>query len=597
MDVERLFAAAVARHQQGALDDAVTAYRQVLAFSPQADAAWINLGLAYQAMSRWPDAVAAMQRSTSLSPSSAAAWAGLGGALQAAGQTAAAVSAFLRALDLDPFAVDPCNNLGSALAGQGRLLDARAVLERALRLAPDQPQPYNNLAAVLIDLGCSRDGLSLCRHALMLAPDTPEPLNNQGNALMELGDACAAADSFRKALRLDPGSKAALLNLSGALIDDGALASAVELCRRAIVLRPDDADAYNNLGNALRAAGLLADADRVFRRALHLDPRDADIWYNASSVFLKEGQFSQGCGAFEWRKRTARSAFRLAPLPGPEWHGQPLDGRTLLLFAEQGLGDVLQFIRYAPLVAETAGGPVILRVYPTLVRLCRTLPALAAVVSTDDPLPAYDCHLPLMSLPWRLGTTLNDLPSRVPYLKPDPAAVAAWRERLADCPGHKVGLVWAGDPRPHQKGAHLMDKRRSLSLAQCEDLLKTPGITWVSLQKGAPASQIGSLPQELTLFDPMAEIADFADTAALVSALDLIVSVDTSVAHLAGALAQPVWMLSRFDGCWRWLDGREDSPWYPTMRLYRQAAWGDWGPVLERLATDLRSWISGEKPI
>jgi hypothetical protein len=256
-----------------------------------------------------------------------------------------------------------------------------------------------------------------------------------------------------------------------------------------------------------------------------------------------------------------------------------------LLYAEQGLGDVLQFIRFVPLAVERAQGPVVLQVYPSLQRLLGQVPGVSVVVSTDDPLPAFDCHLPLMSLPAVLGCAPTAV--AVPYLTADTGLVEGWRRRLAPLPGRKVGLCWAGAPRPEQRGAHRMDQRRSLPLAALAGLLGVPGLSWVSLQKGDPAAQLRAVPGAGAIFDAMDDVGDFADTAALASVLDLVVSVDTSVAHLGAALGRPVWLLDRCDGCWRWLAGRDDSPWYPTMRIYHQTAWGDWDPVLRRLAADL----------
>ncbi|MDR3435830.1 tetratricopeptide repeat-containing glycosyltransferase family protein [Telmatospirillum sp.] len=561
MDVDRLFAMALAKHQDGFLDEAVATYQQVLASIPDAIPAWVNLGLAWQGLGHLPQAASALCRAVVLAPES-------------------------------PMAVDLCNDLGNLLSAQRRFAEAETIFHRAISLGPEFAQPYNNLAAMQVDAGEPAAALAACRRALAIQPENPQAFNNLGNALMELGQTEAAVGAFMRALSLQPDFAEAATNLSGALIDQGASEAAIALCRQAIALRPEQADVYNNLGNALREAGRLAEAAKVFQRALWLAPDDAEIHYNASSVLLKRGDFAAGWREFEWRKRTERSAFRKMPLPGPEWNGQSLHGKTLLLYAEQGLGDVLQFVRYVPEIAARVGGPVVLRVFPPLRRLLTGFPGTVAVVSTDDPLPDYDCHMPLMSLPMCCGTVLETIPAAVPYLFAEPSAVQGWRDRLAAFPGRKVGLVWAGDPRPHQRGAHLMDRRRSLALAQFVDALRVPGIQWISLQKGGAGLQARMPPAGADLWDPMDEIGDFADTAALVSALDLVVTVDTSVAHLAGGLGKPFWLVSRFDGCWRWLDGCEHSPWYPTARIYHQTAWSDWRPVLRRLSLDLARWVT-----
>ncbi|PKU22468.1 tetratricopeptide repeat protein [Telmatospirillum siberiense] len=586
-DADRLFATAIERHQAGDPAGAIPFYQQVVQLCPEAVAPLVNLGFAWQGLGRSDLAIAACDRALLLEPDNAAAWSGRGGACMELGRPDAAIASFVRAILADFSSTEALNNLGRALAVQGRAEEATRILRRAVVLGPDNPQPYNNLGAVLIGAGAVAEGLVACARTLTLDPVNPEGENNLGNALMELDRPEEAMAAFGRALALHPAFPEACTNLSGALIDAGRCPAAALVCARAIALSPDDARSYNNLGNALYGTGALDAAARAFGRALRLAPDDAEIHYNASAVLLKQGRLREGWVEFEWRKRTERSAFRKMPLPGPEWDGGPLAGRTLLLYAEQGLGDVLQFARYAPLIAARAGGGVLLRVYPSLVRLMSGLPGLAGVISTDDPLPPYDCHLPLMSPPYRMGTVLDDIPAPNSYLGADSRATERWRERLDAQPGLKVGIAWAGDPREHQRGAHLMDRRRSLPLSAFDEVVRIPGIRWVSLQKGAAAAQVKAAPFGSALFDPMDEISDFADTAALIAALDLVISVDTSVAHLAGALGRPVWILSRFDGCWRWLESRCDSPWYPSARLYRQPAWGDWPSVLATVASDL----------
>jgi hypothetical protein len=300
-----------------------------------------------------------------------------------------------------------------------------------------------------------------------------------------------------------------------------------------------------------------------------------------------KGDFAQGFREFEWR-RPHRQAMRppRSNLP-PRWTGEDPTGRTILLQAEQGLGDVLQFARYATEIVAL-GAQVILEVYPPLKRLLASVPGIAQLLTPDDALPdGVDWHLPMMSAPYVLGTRLETIPATVPYVSPDAKMKAAWERRLAKLPGLKVGLVWAGDPRRHDPRAHAIDRRRSIALDRLTPLLMVPDVHFVSLQKGVPSAQIGKIAAELQPLDLMEEVADFADSAALVANLDLVISVDTSVVHLAGALGKPVWILSRFDGCWRWLTGRDDSPWYPTARLFRQTAPGNWDEVIVRVAREL----------
>ena len=250
----------------------------------------------------------------------------------------------------------------------------------------------------------------------------------------------------------------------------------------------------------------------------------------------------------------------------------------LLVHSEQGLGDTLQFCRFVPIVAQ--GAKIVLEVQPPLHRLLADLPGIAEIVAEGDKLPPFDLHCALLSLPRFLGTSLETIPGEVPYLTADPLLVSAWRRRLAGLAGLKIGLVWAGGPRPDEPAESSVDRHRSMPLARLAALAEVEGVSFVSLQKGPPAAQAAQPPPGMVLHDFTAELDDFADTAALVEALDLVISVDTAVAHLAGALGKPVWLLNRFDTCWRWLLGRDDSPWYPTLRQFRQPAAEDWDSVI-----------------
>jgi tetratricopeptide (TPR) repeat protein len=514
--------------------------------------------------------------------------------LQAAGAVDEAAAAYRRVLALAPDAAAAFNNLGNLLAETSRPAEALAAILRATRLFPDQAQPHANLGAVLVSLDQPDEAAAACRRALVLAPANHETANNLGNALVELNRLDAAAEQFRRAIRLKPDFAEACLNFSGLVIDGGGATEGASLCRRAVVVDPGGTDGHNNLANALSIGGRLAEAEAAFRRALTADPANAQAHYNLASVLLKRGRLIEGWAEYEWRLVTEAALATGERFDRPTWDGGPLDGRTILLWAEQGHGDVIQFCRYAPLVAAR-GGRVVLRVYPPLVRLLSSLDHVAEVVAVDAPLPPFDCQISLMSLPHRFATDLDSIPAGAPYLRANPVAVAMWRNRLASLPGRKVGVVWAGDPRPRQRGAHLLDRRRSLPLSAFAGLAEIAGVRLVSLQKGAPADQ--ARPPPFPLFDATGELADFADTAALVDALDIVVTVDTAIAHLAGALGKSVWILSRFDGCWRWLDGRDDSPWYRTARLFRQDAPGDWGPALARLTRALRDQCGAPEPM
>lgn len=421
---------------------------------------------------------------------------------------------------------------------------------------------------------------------------TAESLNNFGCALRDTNRPDLAVELLQECLEMTPRHAGAHSNLGNALRDLGRLDDAERSCRAALAIVPDLPGAHFNLGAVLQALERDHEAAAEYRAELALDPDNATAHYNLAEACLRLGRLAEGFGEMEWRFRSGRVRDPLARSCA-RWHGEPLAGRTVLFDCEQGLGDALHFVRYAPLIAQR-GGRVVVRVYPALERLMRRIGGLE-VVATTAPLPRFDLYLPMLSAPHVFETTLDTVPANMPYLTADPADVAAWRDRLAPHGGLRVGLVWAGAPRPNDPDAQRIDKRRSIGLAAFAALAGIPGVTLVSLQKGPPAAQLAEPPPGLALVDPMGDVTDFADTAALIENLDLVVSVDTSVAHLAGGLGKPVWILSRFDGCWRWLLERDDSPWYPTARLFRQQRAEDWSGAVGRLAAALRDWAQANR--
>jgi hypothetical protein len=337
------------------------------------------------------------------------------------------------------------------------------------------------------------------------------------------------------------------------------------------------------------------EAEAAARTALRLRPDMPDAQVNLAMVLLLTGHWAEAWPFYEARWQVGDLAMQRRAFPQPLWTGaQPLAGRTILLHAEQGLGDTLQFCRYAPLVAAQ-GARVVLEVQPPLTRLLAGLEGVAQIVATGDPLPDFDLHCPLMSLPHAFATTPETIPAPVPYLAADPAQQKAWREVLADLPGPRVGLVWAGSARAWLPHATAIDRRRSMRLADMAPLAQVRGYSFVSLQLGPPAAQLAEPPAGLRIHDATTHLGDFADTAALVANLDLVIAVDTAVAHLAGALGRPVWLLNRFDTCWRWLLGRDDSPWYPGLRQFRRGAQEDWTSVMQRVAATLNLFSPPER--
>ncbi|WP_158258631.1 tetratricopeptide repeat protein [Rhodopila globiformis] len=529
---------------QGRLDDAAACYRRAAGLGPGDPGLHAALGEAWLRLGRLDEAAACFERESV----PAALWARLGNLRMAGGETDAAIACYQRALGIDPGCIDAHNNLGNALVAS-RQWDA---------------------------------AIASFRQALALRPDFAEAANNLGNAFKESGDLDAAIGCYRQAVGLTPAYAEAHYNLANALRAHGQPGEAVIGFVKAIALRPDFIDAYVNLGGLLADEKLLDRALACYDRAIALAPQLTEAHFNRALALLAKGDLAAGWREYEWRWRMPAMIAASPHFTQPRWQGEAAAGRTLLIHAEQGFGDTLQFCRYAPLAAAR-GLRVILSVPQPLVRLLRTLPGVEQVVAEDDQPPAFDFQCPMLSLPLAFGTTLATIPGDVPYLHADAALAARWQQRLAAAtgPGLRVGLVWAGSSR-NDPALAAVDGRRSIAPERLRALAGLDGIQLVSLQKDGPAA-----PADLRLADCMAEVTDFADTAALVAGLDLVVSVDTAVAHLAAAMGKPVWLLDRFDSCWRWLTGRRDSPWYPSLRLYRQRHPGDWGGVIGAVRHDL----------
>lgn len=497
-------------------------------------------------------------------PPDAGAWLAEGARQQGAGELAAAAAH---------------NNLGLALHRQGRPDQAADCYRRAVAASPGFAQAHNNLGVALREQGLLDEARVACAQAIALKPDYWEAHSNLGNVLQDQARPDAAAASYGQALRLAPDAADLHNNMGAALTALGRPEQAIASHERALALRPGFPEAYNSLGTALRDAGRPDEALASFRRAVALRPDYPMAHTNLAMALLGRGEFAAGWREYEWRWHLPATV-RPRRFPTPQWRGEPAEGRRLLLHSEQGLGDTLQFCRYAPLAAAL-GFRVSLHVQPSLVRLLRSLQGVEHVAGTSEPAPEHDLHCPMLSLPLAFGTTPATIPAAPAYLRADPAQQAAWRARLAGTDGLRVGLAWAGNPRL------TADRRRSIPPEQLMPLAGARGLRLFSVQKGGPAP-----PASLPLIDFMAEMADFADTAALVANLDLVVSADTAVAHLAAALGRPVWLLDRFDPCWRWPAGQRGSAWYPTLTVHRQPRPGDWAAVVARVAQDLRA-VSG----
>lgn len=587
---------AVALHQRGELAQARAIYQDILRAQPHHFDALHMLGV-LAAMSGEPGkAVRLIGRAIEVNPSSAIALNNRGLARQELRDYQAALRDHERALAIDARYAEAHCERGNALKGLKRWEEALASYERAITLRPDYELAIFNCGVVLMDLKRWDAALRCFDRALELKPDYAEAHNGRGNVLCALRCPERALASYERALALKPHYAAADCNRAVALHELVRWEEAVEGCNRAISLQSDYAEAYLNRGAVLRSMHQVEAAIASFDEAIALQPKLVTAHVNRSMALLLQGDFKHGWQEYEWRLRDTvsasprRSACR-------RWRGDDsLVGKTIVLHAEQGFGDTIQFCRYVTLLAER-GARVILEAPKQLASLLASLEGLAQVLVPGEPLPASDRHCELLSLPLAFGTTLGRVPARVPYLRSSAPRRRHFVDKLGERSKPRVGLVWSSGVRPNQPQLWSAYNRRNISLAKLA-CLKHPGVEFYSLQKGQPAeSELADSiargwdgPQ---LKDFTGDLHDFDDTAALIGELDLVISVDTSTAHLAGALGKPVWILLCFDACWRWLLERTDSPWYPTARLYRQPQPGDWEAVIRNVRRDLDAWVAG----
>ncbi len=502
-----------------------------------------------------------------------------------------------RLLAVDPQDVEALLVLGLALAASGQVTPAARVLNRVAAARVEFAHPCQDLEGML-DARAFAEQVRAC---LDLTPEDARLRLMWADCLQKSGDLAAAAATLVALLDDGPGTAAAHHQLGLMRAELGDIDSAIAQMQRAVTLDPVPALGWGNLGMLLKVQGRFAESIDAYDAALRRAPDDPRLRVNRVVALLRAGRLAEAWQDHEWR--FALDEHTGLPLAGilpslatpPELPGRPaLVGKTVLLTHEQGFGDTLQFCRYIPLLAAR-GARIVLAVPPPLQRLLGTLPGVSEMVPTDSKLPPYHWHCPMMSLPRVFGTTLETIPAEIPYLTADPALAVDWAARLPERRGLRVGLVWAGQARPWLPGFTTLDTRRSTSLAQFAPFGAIEGVQFISLQAGTSASEARTPPPGLALHDPMPSVTDFADTAAIIANLDLVISVDTSVVHLAGALGKPVFLLDRYDNCWRWLSGRADSPWYPTLRIFRQTRIGDWAPVMQQATAALAEFAAAAR--
>jgi len=597
-------------------EEAILSYDRALSLRPGNAEVLYSRGNALLALARPQEAIEAYERAIPARPDYAEALCNRGAALMALGRNDEALASYDRALAVAPEFGEALSNRGNALKALGRLDDALASYDRALIVrsddaqalfnrgvtlhelerfdlalesydrvlagSPDHIEALLNRGDVLRQLGRLEDALAGYDHALATRPDYAEALSNRGDVLKALRRFDDALASYDAALRLRPDDPVALSNRAVTLQALDRLDEALASCDRALAVCAESAKALNNRASVLQELCRFDEALATYDRAAAIAPDYAEVQMNRALLLLLAGDFARGWPAYEWRRKLPSWVER--GFTQDEWSGEQVDGKRLLLHAEQGFGDTIQFARYAALAAGR-GADVILEVQPSLALLLGGLFDARVVAAGRDQLPSFDLHCPLLSLPHMFATTLATIPGGVPYIVAPADRIAAWAQRLpAD--GLRVGLAWSGHPD------NVRDHERSIPFARLAPLIRVPGTRFVSLQKDVRAADVDDVRRCGDIIDLSAELRDFADTAAVIAQLDLVITVDTAVAHLAGAMGKPLWLLLPRVPDFRWLLDRATSPWYPTARLFRKGAVDTWDAVIADVATELSARVA-----
>ena len=551
-NADALYNLGLAYRGQGRLDDAIRCYQNALCIRPDYYNALYNIGNAYKDQGRLDDAIVQYSNILRIKPESPDALINLGNALQAQGKTEKAIFCYKEALRFRPDSLDALINIGLSHQEEGKLCEAIQYFTDALRMRPDCAEALNHLGVALQGQGAFDASIARLREALRLKPDYPEALNNLGNVLRGRGHIDEAVSCYMKALRI----------------------------------RPNFPDLRINFGNILKDYGRLNEAMNHYAEALRYNPNYADAHLHQSFILLLVGNFEAGWQKYEWRWKSKGVQWHNHNFP--LWDGGRLDGKSILIHCEQGYGDSIQFVRYAKLIKEL-GAQVILYCPASLSRLFESVTGVDCLVVHGADIPRCDCQVPMLSLPLLVKTTVATIPSQTPYLTADPSLVEKWHNRFGKIKNFRVGIVWRGKPD------HNNDANRSIAFEVFLKLFDAIGCLFIIMQNALTKDEISYCHGKNNVIDISEFLTDFAETAAAISCVDLVISVDTSVAHLAGALNIPVWTLLPFVPDWRWLLGRNDSVWYSSMKLFRQQKIGDWGAVIESLVKQIDAIVAHKR--
>ena len=572
--------------QRGRADEAYRLIRQALKINPRSVHAHCNLGLVLGQLGRLDEALASIDRALSVEPNNLLALNNRGHTLWRLKRPEEALASLDRALAIKPDYADALCNRGNALVDLRRLDEALTSYDKALAINPKDGPTLNNRGNVLWALDRRDEALQSYDRALALNPGDLATLKDRGAALLYSGRGEEALACFDRALAIKPDDRYFVFKRGSALLSLYRYEEALACFDQAFTEAPEDADVLDDRATALSALHRHAEAIANYDQALRLDPDSAKAHWNRALALLRVGDFPQGWQEYEWRwKVDALPLGRKDRNLDPQlrWRGeQPIEGKTILLHNEQGFGDTIQFARYVPLVAEL-GATVVLEVQPALKRLFTGVKGAVIVIGEGEELPAFDLHCPLPSLPLAFNTRLETIPSNGPYVFASEGRMKTWTERLPNSQKPRVGVCWAGNPD------FRADRPRSIGLTPLIPLLSVPGVQFISLQRDLRLGDDEVLRQHPHVIRLGDQLEDFSDTAAVMSLLDLVISSDTAPVHLAGALGRPVWILLQYSPDWRWLLGREDNPWYPTARLFRQPTAGDWDSVIRQAAAALKA--------
>ena len=571
--------------RKGRLDPAIDLVAQAIRHNQLNPDYFSSLGALLAGCGRFDEGFKSYDLALKLKPDFVEAWIGLGDLLQGQGRVAEALRGYDHALHLDPRNAEAAEKSARLTRTLQGVEEAASAYARWVGLDPGNYDARNDFGSLLIGLRRFEEAAVEFEAAAAIKPDAPAALNNLGVALTNLKRFAEAVDALDRAIALSPALAELYNSRANAFRALNRLDEALADYDRAIALKPDYAEFYGNRGTCLDDLARPQEALSSYRSALALKADHADTHWNLAVNRLRAGDFRTGWREAEWRWKSQSLRLKSRAFDKPPWPGAgPIEGRTLLLYNEQGLGDAIQFCRYIPLLGER-GAKVVLEIEPALEPLLSGLAGLSRVVARGEALPDFDFHCALTSLPLACDATLQTIPASIPYLSV-PDGAKDWSAWLGGSAMPRIGLVWSGNP------THINDHNRSMAL-QALDPLFDADVQFVSLQKHVRDGDRMTLREHRGILDAGPRLENFADTASLIAGLDLVISVDTSVAHLAGSLGKPVWILLPHIADWRWLAGRADSPWYPTARLFRQSASRTWEPVVIELREALRSFMAG----